>query len=165
MDLDMKIGAGMIRRFHTMPLIGEQTVGHHTYNVVQILRHITNDMLSINLLKAALDHDVMEYFTGDVPHPTKQAFPNIAEALQAVEKTMSNELNIDYELEEDEVNLLKWADMMEAGMFGYHQMTVGNRYAMDIVANAIVWFSDQKGMPQRLVDMVNELGDNFSGGE
>ena len=163
MDLDIQISAGMIRRYHTLPFIGEQTVGHHTYNVVQILRHITGDMLSVNLLKAALDHDVMEYFTGDVPHPTKQAFSAVEAALQVVEDEMLAELGVDYELDPHEANLLKWADMMEAGMFGYHQMTLGNRYAKDIVANVLIWFRDQYVLPQPLIDMLNELGNNFNG--
>ena len=159
MDLDIQMSAGLIKRYHTITIIGEQTVAAHSYNVVQILRHITDDMLSINLLKAALDHDAMEYFTGDTPHPTKQAFPELNKALHDVEHEVLRELGIDYELTEEEALLLRWADAVESGIFGKHQVELGNRHALAIIANIVIFFHSQKGMPQKLVDMVNEIGD------
>jgi len=155
----------MIRRYHTVPITGEQTVGHHAYNVVQILRHITNDMLSTNLLKAALDHDVLEYFTGDIPHPTKKNFPDLALALDEVEEMLEFEMGIDYELEDVEVQLLRWADTLEAGIFGKYQMELGNRYGKHILGNVIIYFNSQAGMPQRLLKLVNELGDYYDGSQ
>jgi 5'-deoxynucleotidase YfbR-like HD superfamily hydrolase len=158
MDLEIQLSAGLIKRYHTITIIGEQTVAAHSYNVVQILRHITDDMLSINLLKAALDHDAMEYFTGDTPYPTKQTFPQISKAIHDVEDELLRELGIDYELTEKEVLLLRWADAIEAGTFGKHQVETGNRNALAILANIVIFFSSQKGMPQKLLDMVNEIG-------
>lgn len=164
MDLEIQLSAGGIKRYHTVPIVGEQTVGQHTYNVVQILRHITNDMLSVNLMKAALDHDVMEYFTGDMPHPTKNSFPPLYNALKAVEQDLLNELGVEYELDDREADLLKWADVMDAGIFAKYQISLGNRYAHDILNNVRVFFHGQVDMPERLIELVREL-EGYDGGK
>jgi 5'-deoxynucleotidase YfbR-like HD superfamily hydrolase len=57
-ELKLRLDAAIVKRYHTMNIIGQQTVGEHTYNVVQLIRYITEDKASENLIKAALDHDV-----------------------------------------------------------------------------------------------------------
>jgi len=161
MDLEIQIDGGRIKRYHTVPLIGEQSVAEHSYNVVQILRHITKDMLSINLLKAALDHDVLEYFTGDMPYPTKCAYPALYGALKKVEAEIAHELGIDYELTPKEELLLRWADVMEAGMFGDQQLRLGNKHGLEIVENVISYFVVQKDMPHELCDLIDKLAENY----
>ena len=161
MDLEIQLSAGTIKRYHTVPLIGEQTVAHHTYNVVQILRYITGDMLSVNLIKAALDHDVLEYFTGDIPHPTKKNFPGIDLAVMDAEMEINNELGVDYELTIEETQLLRWADILEAGSFGRHQAQMGNSHGGDIIANVLLYFRTQDDMPELLKGLVGQLEDYF----
>ena len=61
---------GEVKRYHTMPTIGEQTVANHSWGVAVILSWLKPDISPKALLKA-LTHDVAEKQTGDMPAPTK----------------------------------------------------------------------------------------------
>ena len=133
--LVVQLSAGRIKRYHTHPIIGEQTVGDHTYGLVQILRHITEDGCSKNLMIAALDHDVLEFFTGDIPHPAKRMFPELKQVLDEIEKSAADVNNmVEYSnLGEGEKLMLHCADLLEMGFYGAYQIKMGNTFGADIV--------------------------------
>jgi 5'-deoxynucleotidase YfbR-like HD superfamily hydrolase len=82
--------AFMVRRYHTTGHVSrDETVGHHTANVMAILFYLYDDGPPLLLLKAALHHDATELATGDIPATAKWAHPGLAEALLKAEKEVA----------------------------------------------------------------------------
>lgn len=78
--LQFRRNGGETVRFHSFRRIVENRVGHHSYNVAQILRYLMDGYGYVGerravLLEAALDHDIAEWVTGDMPAPTKRSLP------------------------------------------------------------------------------------------
>lgn len=125
--LRVRLG-GSVKRFHTWPTIGEQTVAAHTWGVLAIILDI-HPMASAALLRRAVYHDLAEYDTGDTPSTAKWSSPNLKTLLDELEKTvnMRHGFGSDVELSPLEVDVLKMADLMEMLWYSYEQYMLGNR--------------------------------------
>jgi len=100
------LDGGEVKRYHTMSIIGEQSVASHSWGVAVILNWLKPDISKTAILKA-LAHDVAEKRTGDMPAPTKWNNPDLAKELSVVEKNIELELGVDYELTEEEHEYFK----------------------------------------------------------
>lgn len=66
-----------VRRFHTIPQAGDQSVGHHTMNMVGLLYIVYHPALPPpELIRAVLVHDLPEYYIGDIPADAKHRLPS-----------------------------------------------------------------------------------------
>lgn len=136
MALDFRLRGGYTRRYHGLRNIMEDTVGHHSYNVAQILRHIAGDLPANRvglLVMCALDHDVAECIVGDMPAPTKRAIPGLREAFAIYEAEIMAKHGVEEleaQLTPDEAKLLKAADSMDGMRFCIQERTMGNRLAV-----------------------------------
>lgn len=126
MKLDVVYDAGAVERFHTRRAIRRQTVGEHSWGVAMVVLAICDP--SANLLKAALLHDVPELATGDIPAPFKWAYPAINDLLGQAEDDISANWGVSVELTDDELHILKWADMFELCLYARAEVAMGNRY-------------------------------------
>ena len=117
---------GQVRRFHTIPTIGHQTVAEHSWGVA-ILILVLNPLASTELLRAALLHDVPEADTGDMPAQVKWANPMLAHELEEVEQTVMEELDIVPLLTPAERLFLKAADKLDGMWTCYEQRCLGNK--------------------------------------
>ena len=68
----------LVPRWSIISMSHRQSVAEHSYNVVQLLRWMIDErivkaltILSLQLIEEALDHDVSEHATGDLPSPCK----------------------------------------------------------------------------------------------
>lgn len=164
--LTIQLSAGKIKRYHTHPITGEQTVGDHTYGVVQILRYITEDNCSKVLLMAALDHDVVEFYTGDVPYPAKKQFPILEEVLGKIEDAVRQEhLQEINSLTEEDKLCLKAADLLEMASFGVHQWKLGNSFGLGVTQQVIEELKqmNQTLLPQKAKELIIEIEAVYSG--
>ena len=127
--LNMLLQAGAIKRYHTHPIIGEQTVASHTCRVMDVLVYLTDGMMSRDVLLAVLHHDRHEIETGDIPAVTKWAHPELATWLDELELGWLEEFGLDTPLSEKDKKLLKQADMLELCLFARDQYLLGNRHA------------------------------------
>lgn len=120
-----------------------QSVAEHTLNVVFILRHVLEQVNQPDLFDgpkltmAALEHDLGEVFTGDIPTPAKKSG---AVEVKSEWKSLWGE-----SLEQHEAKLLKAVDIMEAIHF-LNNFGAGNRAQnveddlMDKFTSAAMWF-------------------------
>lgn len=157
--LRVRMSAGKIRRYHTAPLLEVQTVADHTYGVCQILRHILDDNVPSQLFKAALDHDVCEFWLGDMPHPTKKAFPELNLVIKTAEEAIDKKNGLWQELTEKDIVCLKAADLLESSIFGMRQHYMGNDYGLSIMDNIFKAMAslDSAILPQKAKDMWIEM--------
>lgn len=120
--------AGNTRRFHSEEWVGvPQTVGAHSWAVAQILLFVLGPTgLSMELLHAALCHDMAERFLGDVPAPAKWALN--AGNYDKVENCILESMGVgDRGLTDLDRSYLKAADFLEACFAAFEQRLMGNR--------------------------------------
>lgn len=117
-----------VRRFHTVhPLLIPETVGHHTANVIATLFFLYDGKPPIDVIWAALMHDVAEVVTGDVPAPAKWAFPMLDKALNEAESIVRTDHGLAQKgLTEEDTYLIKFADMFDLCMHALDELSAGN---------------------------------------
>lgn len=134
--------AAIIKRSHTERFLRIQTVGEHTFNVLNILIAIVGiDKITANLLLAAQFHDMPETRTGDMPANFKWAAPEVERHLSAAEQDFRDEYGLHINLGREERELLKFADRMEYLLTTMEERLAGNRHAVgsfERVCKAIV---------------------------
>lgn len=121
--------AAAVRRCHTITTIGEYTVGHHTYNMIAMLRHLWPEAPR-NLIWMIVDHDQPERLTGDHPAPAKWFGITDRDKLSEFESWLWKHLHgFDYDesLSEDERKWFVALDIVELYMFCRDQIHMGNR--------------------------------------
>lgn len=118
------LNATNVRRYHTVPIIGEQNLGHHSARVAMIILEL--DPSKTHLAQFALYHDLGEVITGDIPAKAKWNHPNLEEVLEEVEHQFFGELCINEPFDRYELELLTIADKLELILFATEQMQLGN---------------------------------------
>src|SRR5262245_18740874 len=81
--IDTRI-SGKLKRFHTWPITGSQTVAEHSWQVMRIYLIIV-DIIDPRFIYYIQFHDIGEQSVGDVPYPIKQNNPILKEALDHME--------------------------------------------------------------------------------
>lgn len=121
---------GVVKRFHCFDLLKENTVGHHTFNVVGILiMCVGPDTISKNLMLAALQHDLTEQETGDIPAPFKRSVEGLRDNIARMERDIleaSGMCDYSAQLTDDEKLWLKIADSLEGALFCGEEYQRGN---------------------------------------
>lgn len=112
-----------ILRWTVVPTTVRQSVAAHTFNVVFIARAIAKraGVSDDRIIKMALEHDLDEIITSDIPTPGKKSIEKLYNF-----KFTSSGKNLK-DASEDEKLILKVSDLMEASVF-IAQYGVG-RYA------------------------------------
>lgn len=131
--------AARVQRMHTFNAHHRQTVGEHSYGVIAILMHICHgtDLLTVQLMKAAMIHDAPEADLGDIPAPAKWDNATLEAAMKTAEGKVYDAHALSMQLPDKERDLLKFADYMELAMFSLEEVDMGNRNILDVCRNAI----------------------------
>lgn len=115
-----------VRRYHTEPVVHQQTVGEHTYGVMWLVYLLSDGDVSRNLLLAAMMHDAPEHETGDIPAPVKRT-GGIKAMFDTLEDRAMRDLQLAFpELTEAEAATLKMADCLEGMLFCSWELKRGN---------------------------------------
>jgi HD containing hydrolase-like enzyme len=83
-DVETIVRMQGIRRWHMIPMLREQTLAEHSFNVAALhyvirMRIDPSGNYTHPMAGAALFHDIEEAFTGDIPTPTKKFLNGHAE--------------------------------------------------------------------------------------
>ncbi len=124
---------GAVKRFHTHPIIGQQTVAEHSWGVAAIISWLYPDA-SADLLRYAIHHDVAEIDTGDIPFSVKRTHPEIKQILEKIEDHHAAYLSLATVFSDEDHRRLKVADYLECLIFCIQQKRLGSR-TMDPVVN------------------------------
>lgn len=127
----------MVKRFHTMPMVQENTVGQHSHGVAMLCWLIAGAP-SATLLMAALSHDLAEQYVGDVPSPSKKAL-GVGKALGDIEDSLLATVGMSFEVSEEEAIILKLADCFDGMLTCARERMLGNRSKM--VAHAYMAYT------------------------
>lgn len=141
-----------VKRFHTLDLIIPETVGHHSCNVALLLTVLT-DEISGELLVAALNHDLAEQYTGDVPATAKWQSPGLAKALKRLEQFYFPEK---VSLTSYETRLLKQADMLDLCFKSLEEVQMGNSIMKAVLNRGLTWLKENE--PSLIVvELIKEI--------
>jgi 5'-deoxynucleotidase YfbR-like HD superfamily hydrolase len=139
--------SGRVKRWHTVPIHGEQTVAEHCAQAMSLLLLIHPNP-SINLVKCVLWHDSEELILGDMPANGKNAYPAVREAMANAEvsarhQTPEYRRARDALSREDEL-WIKFVDVLEFLMFAADQLALGNTHASTWIDRGIEYVSVMK---------------------
>lgn len=134
--LDTRL-SGQLKRYHTWPIIGQQTIAEHCWQLLRIYCYVS-DKIDPHMIYQIAFHDIGETYTGDVPYPVKSDNPQL-KALMDMMEQRSVCLQFDYWdafkqicLTDDDKKLFKHIELVEMAEFGLDQMCLGNQYAFII---------------------------------
>lgn len=125
-----------VQRCHTIRTIGEYSVGHHSFNILAMLRLLKpNADVPIEVIYAIIDHDIPERLTGDIPAPTKWSGLVDRGALNLFEDLLISKIaGKSYEHSVlptlDDGKWLPWIrglDILELYLFTLDQIAMGNK--------------------------------------
>ena len=134
--------AGGIRRYHTWPVIRQQTVAEHTWQVMRIMMTVDVGMCTTRLMHYAVLHDVGE-MAGDIPWPGKRNSRRLKEAMDEAEKRVRGDMVRKWNLPslpvltDAERAFFKCCECLEMWEFGMQERSMGNRYGTVIEARMI----------------------------
>ena len=128
--------AGLVKRYHTWPVIREQTVAEHTWHVLRIYDQLFG-LPSVNLVRAVMYHDVGEVKTGDAPFPVKRENPDLKAAYDRIEADHRGKLlegaDPESKITAKEYRRLKMCDLLEMWEYGVEEQAKGNTFAQPII--------------------------------
>lgn len=116
---------GMVQRCHTLPHHGSYSVAEHSYGVAQLIFTYCSNP-SVDLIQAALNHDVAERWTGDIPAPAKWLNYKMKEGCDLAEQDVEDSYDLAVVLTREERRWLKGADIMELWLWSLEQQAMGN---------------------------------------
>jgi 5'-deoxynucleotidase YfbR-like HD superfamily hydrolase len=126
--------AGRVQRFHTIPDYGgtsRQNLAEHSWGVSIFACEIsarTKHSCSGSMLRAALTHDLAEYWSCDMPAHLKWHEPQLANALNKVQERIDIARAFGEHipsLDEREIRVLWWADRLELYTYSRQRARAG----------------------------------------
>jgi 5'-deoxynucleotidase YfbR-like HD superfamily hydrolase len=136
--LDTRL-AGQVKRYHTWPVLREQSIAEHCWQLMRIYMATVPDM-DPNMVAHIMLHDIGEHFTGDIPYPVKSQNEGLKVVMDHLERK-SQTAQLEYWdsfhkilLTNADRDLFKQIELMEMAEFGIGEVLLGNNHGF-IVAD------------------------------
>jgi 5'-deoxynucleotidase YfbR-like HD superfamily hydrolase len=129
--------AGLVKRWHTWPVIREQTVAEHSWQTQRIYLELFKGMDSC-VWEYILYHDCGEIATGDIPYPVKSLNPQLKGIIDKMEQEALSAMKITL----PSISLLqhkrfKLAHMLEMWEYAWEEHARGNKFAFPIITRTL----------------------------
>lgn len=129
-----------VERFHATKTLQVETVGTHSHGVAMLCYALSVGAPSVDLLMAALCHDLAEQVYGDIPAPTKRAL-GISEACAELEDECLAQRGLLFTLTPEEERILKLADILDGMLFCVREAQLGSRLVAGVYARYAGYFN------------------------
>lgn len=127
--------AGRVQRWHSFPVLHQQSVGEHTHRVATLFIELFGTP-RVEVLVYILHHDLGEFYSGDSPFSAKREVPELKEASDLAEKVGLSKLGIELpSLTEEEWIKFKVADLLEMHEYAFLECRMGNTFAEIVLDN------------------------------
>lgn len=152
--------AADVQRLHVIRTIGEYSNGHHSFNMLAMLRLLWPDA-PIELIWAVLEHDVPERIIGDTPSPAlHHVYMNSAENRSTKEiEVLLEVFDRCYimELPDELLRWLKGLDLLELYLYAKDQVALGNRNLLAMMDGIEKRFKrDASKFPEEILNLFYE---------
>ncbi len=135
--------ASGVRRCHTLPHVGEYTVGKHSYDALVLLM-LLHPEPSLTLIRAVTFHDCAERWTGDLPCPATWQFKGLRQEYELAQTTVMQENQIPFPGRTMTVAEWEWlhaVDKLELWLWAQEQANGwGNTAALVVLEKLNSWF-------------------------
>lgn len=129
--------SGQLRRYHTWPVLKQQTLAEHCWGVVEIYRRLFG-WPDGHVVEHILFHDAGEMMTGDIPFQGKRDHPELKDITNVIEEMHRTKLvGIMEPLSIEEYGRFKFSDMAELCEFAQQELQQGNGFALPILENGL----------------------------
>jgi 5'-deoxynucleotidase YfbR-like HD superfamily hydrolase len=179
--LDFIRNGGETRRYHTWPVLRQQTVAEHSFHVAMLYSMLSMDADPANGvgcttrgLMAALTHDLAEHKFGDMPAPAKRElgaiFPDFRAVYGAMEGGELARAGLEWEsmLLPTELRWLKLADAMEGCLYCIRERAMGNKLIVTVFGNFRSYVSlllTDAEIEQNITTYIDDQWETANGGE
>lgn len=152
---------GETRRFHTFPVLREQRVDSHSWQVAMLLWHVFGDTepgVSFELMMAAMTHDLAEHKVGDIPSPAKRWFDSnyslveiedgkptaFRDGWNRMEAEVRNSAQQNWEqfLNDEQKDQLKFCDVAEGALYCIRERAMGNKLIAECFRNFLIYMRE-----------------------
>lgn len=136
-----------VQRLHTVPTLSPHTVGEHTAHMLRLVVWLAARNPTCRreaCMLHALQHDVAEAYTGDLPSPVKRSAA--ADGLRAAEREWEAEHLLPVTLTEQEATLCKMADWLQLQEQCIHERRLGNRHVDGVWHNITRYLGEHPGL-------------------
>jgi len=158
--IDFIVAGASVKRFHTVPTIQQETVGHHSH-CVALLCTLFDPHASRELITMALLHDLPEQVVGDIPSPAKREL-DFADRLEDLEQSILQQ-GFGYvpNLTKREAKTLKLADIGSGALFCLQEMRMGNSIIEHVFWRYLEYAFelDIEGYPLEFFNKLQEMAD------
>jgi 5'-deoxynucleotidase YfbR-like HD superfamily hydrolase len=123
-----------VKRYHTVPMLNEQTVGEHVAQLLRITMTIWPHPPR-NFIAHILCHDMPECVLGDPPYPAKRVHPPLKDAMTGAEDKVVRDMRGHWSLPEytplteEEHRVFKLFESIEMWECGLNEIEMGNKTA------------------------------------
>lgn len=148
------IEGGETERYHTVRTLYKETVGQHSFEVA-LYCYLMVEKPSVNLILAALMHDLAEHQTGDAPSNAKRKY-NLRSQYKAIEAGIMQDIGLVVPLTEAEERILKVADYIQGMSFCVREMQMGNR-KMKVIFDRYSSYFDEYHLDGNAEVLYNEV--------
>lgn len=124
------MGGGAVRRYHTVPMIAPPNIAAHSFRVAWFC-YLLSPSPSVQLLMAALAHDMAEQVWGDIPSPAKRLNGQREAINQAERGTLIDNLAY-FPLNQEETKLLKLADCAAGMLECVEERALGSKFVIPV---------------------------------
>jgi hypothetical protein len=125
--------SGQVLRYHTWPVIRQQSVGEHTWQVMRIYYQLFGPPPT-PVWEAMLLHDAPEVQTGDIPFGAKVRNPALRAANEESEERWMKRMKLQWpQLTDVQHWAMKVCDLLEMYEYGLSERRMGNQYAEPII--------------------------------
>lgn len=129
-----------VKRYHTWPVVHQETVGEHSARVATIYGEVFGVPDGMTLW-VILTHDLSEIATGDPPFPVKSEQPALKAVYNDLEKEWCKRVNGPYTVHLSSgtatQDYIKICDLLQMWEFGCIEMRLGNTFASPIISETL----------------------------
>ena len=140
--------AADVLRYHTQRTLRQQSIGAHSFGVMQLVLAADPECRK-EVLVAAMRHDYAELATGDVPAPAKRASAALQDALDDLERAQPYLAPHPGPFTAEELRLLKWADTMELVLWCLEEHEMGNTLVDKVAVLGMAWIQASAAQHRR----------------
>jgi 5'-deoxynucleotidase YfbR-like HD superfamily hydrolase len=146
-----------VSRWHTFACNRPQNLAGHSWGVAMMISRLFDGPHAdqLLLLKCALEHDLAEKHIGDMPRPGRTQAHRDFEVHVAGVIGIRHEESLPFHLQP----WLKWADLIEAGLYSQREATLGNGNFTEVLLRVSNYLTEaEEVVPPPLFQFAREAG-------
>ncbi len=157
-QLEFILAGAAVKRFHTIHTIHSQNIAEHSWGVAWLCYLLTDEQPRAELLIAAMEHDLPEHVTGDMPAPAKRSMNLHKLFKEAEEEAMACAGFADRELTDEELKVLKFADTVDLMLFCIRDMSMGSLHTKPVYKNCLLYVEELRPYTDKMSEMLTIIG-------